>query len=481
MNVHVLYFTTRRRQSATDSDGSAAMRRWRTLPRASTLLLLAQLACRRSCARGVPGTHELHRSAEWVAANRAKHLKEHLHAVRLSQSRGARACGLADVRSALRSGSAALREYMAAVYGDESDVARRKARERWFVSQLRTSVEVLWLRNLPRRLLARCSWPALPSAPGSVYTFHSLIAQPARTLWVYRNPGQLPCTPTIVPGARPIFYPASSLWNLTGDSLSDVTLGSLSDVAPKPPSDGPPDAFSDVALGSPTNATPSSALSARYDEHTRALRMRARLNAPAEAKHRSSSTGGWIEVTHRPTTNPEEERALWMYRAVGSGLWFNAGLGARVFTRDIGFEEALDLSRGARPAELPSAALGRGGGALGADTFVRNRCEVYSPAPRIEIATVRFAGSGVRSMQQQAANAPPGGAPSSSLAFMNCSCAQHFSTGWPPGAHPCRCKWLPGGVEKRDRLGCANHKSPRSAANARWARLARRPSAACQA
>lgn len=166
---------------------------------------------------------------------------------------------------------------------------------------------------------------------------------------------------------------------------------------------------------------------------------------PLRAHERTSP---YVEVTHAWADGAHalEGRALWMYMAVGSGLWYK--LPAALVPGDVVNVDKAALEDDTRRAQLQTALRARGG----ADTAVRVRCERFSRAPRLELVSLRRvplvappAGGGGG---ERAAAERPRALPSD-------ACARHFAGGWPPRPSACACAWDEGGALWPRALSCA--------------------------
>ena len=143
-------------------------------------------------------------------------------------------------------------------------------------------VDVVWLDFLPSKLRSRCNgkWPPAPMGASSVYMLPATMASPPNLLWRYAHQTYCHC-------------------------------------CGMPPSPAFRDMPCHPEMGGP------------------------RL-APREA------AGGWVEVTHvfgglgqsvgSLQPNVFERDALWMYRAVGSGLWYFMG-------RTLMASDTVDVAR----------------------------------------------------------------------------------------------------------------------------------------
>jgi hypothetical protein len=151
---------------------------------------------------------------------------------------------------------------------------------------------------------------------------------------------------------------------------------------------------------------------------------------------------GWIEVTHSFTYHYAEQRGLfWMYRAVGSGMWYRAQDG--IFeARSHEALHALAATSG-QPntwASVRDWALARAYRTL----FVTHRCETWSNSWYDEIVGVlpRTPAEGNHTQVERWGAQPRSGKDANKLAdrFLRGTCRPHFARGyWPSRLRQCEC------------------------------------------
>jgi hypothetical protein len=322
-------------------------------------------------------------------------------------------CTLANLTAALCPGSAALASYLRAVYGATGNATLARERELWFASELERTVNMVYERHLPPELQERCDWPAFPSGLGSVHGVHSYGAQPPDTLWIYRLPFPLPC---------PAFTPVTMFTWSASESLRS-TWAYLVEHAP-------------------------------YVEATHIVKV--------ERAVRETGNSSIRPARPPPDRKPIldiEHTALWLYLAVGSGLWFR---GPNLQRTDKFIERWLTNST--RLAQLQRELQ-----TLHTDTLVRVKCEYYSPAPRIEMISVRAVGDLLAVAEHEVERVNPSEPPVQALKLeeprvataappaKHQVCGAHFTASWPPaGGRPCTCSAGPPGRFGERALSCAH-------------------------
>ena len=219
-------------------------------------------------------------------------------------------CTLDNITAALPKGSTALAQYLIRVYGPPSSAEAARAREREFEWG---QVELIWESRLPRALRSGCRWPCDPSGFGSVFRVQgSAAVVPGGSLWVYR---------------RNSFTSSSGLQASSARAMADSRLQRF-DL-------GSPERIS--RLSPHVQTTPD----AGWHEISHRLR--------SSEEHGTAAAALAFARFHNRTTvfaqkctgahscfNQDTHTVLWMYSAVGSGLYYPMGrtvVGRR--TRDI--------------------------------------------------------------------------------------------------------------------------------------------------
>ena len=247
-----------------------------------------------------------------------------------------------ELIEAMRPGSAALNQYICAVYG----VGRRSTPSvGWQWSEINwqwAEIDVIWLDKLPREVAARRKWAEADRSVDRASQAPQLRTWrtagrwewpvPARTLWVDRLAQTQTQTQT----------QTQALW-------IDRSVGRLGSSTRR------------ADCGAPDAGAVSSECRSNAGGERRVVSIDGpRVSSPSALTLRQDAgpiNGRWMEVTHMPAVAPVEaksahradyafvaanrqleELATWMYAARGSGLWFWSG-------RLLILNDLIDLTR----------------------------------------------------------------------------------------------------------------------------------------
>lgn len=189
------------------------------------------------------------------------------------------------------------------------------------------------------------------------------------------------------------------------------------------------------------------------------------LPVPPTSLRLHNHSAEWVEVSHTFTGHYAERSGLFfMYRAVGSGLWYKLGHTLEVRTH----EEAMARANATDWEQVHTWLLSQGYGSL----VVTHRCEHWGAAWMSEVIDV----PGVAHQpppQRQRATAETSAA--LALAFLTDVCLVRFARGYAPLREPCSCcawaaakpTWCASGVDFSVRFGLGDQPQPAGTLNTR--------------